>query len=178
MLEAERNANAPMQNIPTAKVLIEALSPAPSPTGKAKRPPVEVRTLNIRVGLPQEDYPDQENMLVDLAQIMQVRRKRAKHEKEGLWTISTNRSFFFAGHAHVQDVLQGEGKDGLTGHVAVGSVRLPRVVRRGQRAERPHRAEWIIGQGCRSDLSAGVLALFVFSLFLCATTVYFLCISR
>ena len=73
MLEAERNANAPMQNIPTAKVLIEALSPAPSPTGKAKRPPVEVRTLNIRVGLPQEDYPDQENMLVDLAQIMQVR---------------------------------------------------------------------------------------------------------
>ena len=94
MLEAERNANAPMQNIPTAKVLIEALSPAPSPTAKAKRPPVEVRTLNIRVGLPQEDYPDQENMLVDLAQIMQVRQKWAKHEKEGLWTISTNRSFF------------------------------------------------------------------------------------
>ena len=74
-----RNTNAPTQDIPTAKVLIEALSPAPSPTGKAKRPPVEVRTLNIRVGLPHEDYPDQENMLVDLAQIMQVRRKRANH---------------------------------------------------------------------------------------------------
>ena len=76
LLEATNSKRPHAQDIPTAKVLIEALSPAPSPTGKAARRPVEVRTLNIRVGLPQEDYPDQENMLVDLAQIMQVRRKR------------------------------------------------------------------------------------------------------
>ena len=74
LLEATNSKRSHAQDIPTAKVLIEALSPAP--TGKAARRPVEVRTLNIRVGLPQEDYPDQENMLVDLAQIMQVRRKR------------------------------------------------------------------------------------------------------
>ena len=76
LLEATNSKRSHAQDIPTAKLLIEALSPAPSPTGKAARRPVEVRTLNIRVGLPQEDYPDQENMLVDLAQIMQVRRKR------------------------------------------------------------------------------------------------------
>ena len=79
LLDVRSNTDAPTQDIPTAKVLIEALSPAPSPNGKARRPPVEVRTLNIRVGLPQEDYPDQENMLMDLAQIMQVRRKRTNH---------------------------------------------------------------------------------------------------
>ena len=145
LLDVRSNTDAPTQDIPTAKVLIEALSPAPSPNGKTGRPPVEVRTLNIRVGLPQEDYPDQENMLVDLAQIMQVRRKRANH-KRGSGQHRRNVPFF-AGHAHVQDVLQGEGKDGPTGHVEVGSVRLPRVVRGGQRAERPHRAEWIIDQG-------------------------------
>ena len=88
LLHVRSNANAPTQDIPTAKVLIEALSPAPAPTGKAKRPQVEVRTLNIRVGLPQEDYPDQENMLVDLAQIMQVRRKWATHEEGVLGSIN------------------------------------------------------------------------------------------
>ena len=62
------------QDIATAKVLMEALSPAAAAGEKGSKRPqtVEVRTLNIRVGLPQEDYPDQENMLVDLAHIMQV----------------------------------------------------------------------------------------------------------
>ncbi len=64
-----------VKNIATAKLLIEALattalansdaesSEASRPrrrlNGGSSAPAVEMRTLNIRVGLPQDDYPDQ-----------------------------------------------------------------------------------------------------------------------
>jgi hypothetical protein len=75
------DASLTVKNIATAKMLIEALATtAARPEMKGKT--VEVRTVNIRVGLPQDEYPDQENMLMDLAQIMQSMRLFKMYCKE------------------------------------------------------------------------------------------------